>query len=373
MKAIFGILFLFAIAVGVDSYNSGKSPRCGFRNLGVIGQFARENILDSARSWTNQVKAEAQTLSARPEVQRAIDDLKMIPARSQATDKSATPGPTHLPKISDVVAAAVGAAEAISPRSKDTDRSSTSKNESLQAILSATPVTSVADAIATLQAMDAVLPDNDGLKWFNYLYIQVSLGVRQLAAQGKFADPLWMERLDVVFANLYFEAVSAELDGRAMPAAWKALFDARSAPGIAPIQFALAGMNAHINRDLPVALFQTAQHDGSFPLRSSNRYKDFKLFNALLEDVKTQVKKQFQTGLLKDIEVPARGLDDAVALRSLMVARDAAWRNGEHLWQLRDAPVLSRQFLRTLDATTGIAGQGLLVGEPILTQRASRR
>ena len=43
----------------------------------------------------------------------------------------------------------------------------------------------------------------------------------------------------------------------AMPTAWQPLFERRADPGIEPIQFALAGMNAHINHDLPLAVVAT--------------------------------------------------------------------------------------------------------------------
>ena len=63
------------------------------------------------------------------------------------------------------------------------------------------------------------------------------------------------ERLDVVFAGLFFAAVDALERDPASAAAGLACRCSRqrSRGGIAPLQFALAGMNAHINRDLPVA------------------------------------------------------------------------------------------------------------------------
>jgi hypothetical protein len=39
-----------------------------------------------------------------------------------------------------------------------------------------------------------------------------------------------------------------------LSSAWRPLVERRALPGIEPVQFALAGMNAHTNHDLPVAM-----------------------------------------------------------------------------------------------------------------------
>jgi hypothetical protein len=60
---------------------------------------------------------------------------------------------------------------------------------------------------------------------------------------GVWQSPVWLLRLDVVFAGLYFSAVAGFLEGGSVPSAWSALFEARYRAGIDRIQFALAGMN----------------------------------------------------------------------------------------------------------------------------------
>ena len=70
-----------------------------------------------------------------------------------------------------------------------------------------------------------------------------------------------MAELDVVFANLYFDAlVRAERDAASIPSAWKPLLNGRTKSRVARIQFALAGMNAHINRDLPAGIVAVFEH-----------------------------------------------------------------------------------------------------------------
>ena len=99
------------------------------------------------------------------------------------------------------------------------------------------------------------------------------------------------QRLDIVFANLYFDAVAGgDADPRGAPSAWRPLFECRHRRGILSIQFALAGMNAHINRDLPAGIVATYLATGGAPAPSGDRYDDFTKVNELLESVEAQIK-----------------------------------------------------------------------------------
>jgi len=81
------------------------------------------------------------------------------------------------------------------------------------------------------------------------------------------------------------------------PRAWTALFEARAREGFAPIQFALAGMNAHINRDLPLALVKTCRARDVVPARGSPQHADFRAIDPLLAETEARVRRDFATGL----------------------------------------------------------------------------
>ena len=76
---------------------------------------------------------------------------------------------------------------------------------------------------------------------FNRLYLAVTLAVENEIARVRFRDTRFLAGLDVAFANLYFAALA---DPSKAPKAWAPLFEARNRRSIAPLQFALAGMNA---------------------------------------------------------------------------------------------------------------------------------
>src|ERR1035441_6244614 len=122
---------------------------------------------------------------------------------------------------------------------------------------------SISDVLETLQAIGATCVDEDGLKWFNWLYLQVTQAVETRVAAGGFTDPAWLAQLDVQFARLYFSALKSSLSGEATSGCWQVLFDRRNHSVIARIQFAVAGINAHINHDLPEAIVATCQVTGT--------------------------------------------------------------------------------------------------------------
>jgi hypothetical protein len=138
------------------------------------------------------------------------------------------------------------------------------------------------------------------------------------------------------------------------------LFEARERIDVLPLQFALAGMNAHINRDLPVALVETWAELDVPPTRRSAAYRDFERVNAVLAVAEERVKARLIRGALAQLDVGLGRVDDVLAMWKVEEARTAAWVNGETLWALRTAPELRTRYLRTLDRMVGFAGRGLL-------------
>jgi len=110
------------------------------------------------------------------------------------------------------------------------------------------PVNSIAEAIHRMETIAEALPETDGVACFNRMYLAVTREVGAHLGTGFFADPVFMDRLDVVFANLYLAALDGwATDTSAVCRSWRALISRRTQPDLAPLQFAVAGMNAHIN------------------------------------------------------------------------------------------------------------------------------
>lgn len=227
-----------------------------------------------------------------------------------------------------------------------------------------TPTQSVADVLRIMRIIDATCIDGDGLKWFNWLYLQVTQAVEIRIASGGFTDPAWLAQLDVQFARLFFSALESALSGQSCPGCWQALFSSRDRVAVARIQFALAGINAHINHDLPQAIVATSRIAGTVPQRVSAEYKDYTALNTTLDGLIESAKQTLHVRLLGDPLPAVSHLEDTIAAWKVSAAREGAWQNAEILWHLRNTPPLDSSFVDALDGITTVAGKAVLVPAP---------
>ena len=222
------------------------------------------------------------------------------------------------------------------------------------------PVASVAEAIARMEAIDAALPATDGVACFNRMYLVVIQQITSQISAGFFADPVFMAQLDVTFANLYFAAAGTLGDLAAVPSAWLPLAERRDMAGIEPVQFALAGMNAHINHDLPLALVSTCEALATTP-DTDPHFADYQKVDQLLDGAEQAVRESFETAAELAVDRHLAAVADLLGNWTINDARDLAWTNCLLLWAVRDNPIARGLFLDTLAASTALASRLLLV------------
>jgi len=210
--------------------------------------------------------------------------------------------------------------------------------------------------VERMHEIDRALPSTDGVSAFNGMYLRVTELVRDRLVEGWFGNPAFVTRLDLVFAGLYLDAVGAGTPD----ASWAPLFSARLEPGRVPIQFALAGMNAHINHDLPLAVVTTCRQLGLTP-DSPGVADDYHRVNDLLAAVQEDVRRSFLDGIALTVDEQYAGpVANLVSGWSIARARDAAWTNARVLWSLEGVEPLRTDFLATLSRSVGMAGRYLL-------------
>jgi hypothetical protein len=224
------------------------------------------------------------------------------------------------------------------------------------------PATTVPEVLQILQTIENLCAVDDGLKWFNGLYLAVTQAVAARVNAGGFSDPAWLAQLDVRFAGLYFRAVQAALTGAPCPGCWSAMFAVRDDRRIARIQFALAGMNAHINHDLCLALDATCKATGIAPRHGTAQYRDYTSVNPTLDSLIEQAKQALHVRLPGDALPEVTHLEDLIAAWNLAAARENAWINAEQLWNL--PPVLSDGLMTTVDGFTAVISKALLAPAP---------
>jgi hypothetical protein len=237
-------------------------------------------------------------------------------------------------------------------------------SDSLLAGAISRPLAGISDVLGILESIDAALPDSDGLKWFNWLYLNVTRAVAAGSQSTNLQDPKFITALDVNFASLYFAALRASVAGGAPPGCWRALLERRFNASIARIQFAIAGINAHINHDLPAAIASTCLQLRCSPVHGDAHYQDYTNLNATLDQVIDAAKGQLHVGLLGQALPPVSHLEDALAAWKIAAAREAAWTSSEVLWSLHPGSPFANRYLDALDGLTAVASKTLLT--PVL-------
>ena len=218
----------------------------------------------------------------------------------------------------------------------------------------------IGEVIVEMDAVRAELPRRDGIGIFIDVYRRVTQQVRLRVADGTFTDPRFVEHLDVVFARIFLEVPQAVAAGRAVNQSWEPLVDSRRRDDLQPIQFALAGVNAHINHDLAVAVVRACLDTGVSPHRAGLR-DDYEKVNAVLAEVVGPIRRSFLDANVVAAGRPLSPLADLVSNFSIDKARDAAWVSALTLWEIRDVAFLELSFEQILSRTVGLISRQLLV------------
>ncbi|MFG2546161.1 DUF5995 family protein [Streptomyces sp. NPDC048594] len=222
-----------------------------------------------------------------------------------------------------------------------------------------TAVRTVDSVLTRMRALDAALPGRDGVAVFNRVYLAVTEEVDRHIDSGRFTDARAAIALDVRFAERFLDAVDAADRGRRPPACWRPVFQFRRHPGVRPLQFALAGINAHIGHDLALAVVDTCRTLGCEPVDLED---EFDRVGDLLVSLEERVRDELMPG--PDLLQIADPLTHLLGSWSLDRARDATWAAARALWALRRLPDVAGEFTERLDAAVGFAGRMLLTPLP---------
>jgi hypothetical protein len=149
------------------------------------------------------------------------------------------------------------------------------------------------------------------------------------------------------------------LTGRPVAPAWTALFESRYRTGIDRIQFALAGMNAHINHDLALALVATDADQGVVPTKDGPEFADYQSINELLNGMMPSALTMLAADTLGELAQDTGKAGRLLAFWNICSARCMAWDFAD---QLRRLPGAAREgAVSAQSAMTGVLGRAILV------------
>ena len=217
------------------------------------------------------------------------------------------------------------------------------------------PVHDVGAVAHRMRTLGADWPERDGVAVFNRVYLAVTEEVDRRLDAGHFTDARAAITLDVRFAERYLAVVEAVAEERRPPACWRPLFQLRRHPGVRPLQFALAGINAHIGHDLALAVVDACRTLDCEPAELED---EFDRVGDILITLEERIREDLMPG--PDLLQIADPLTHLLGAWSLERARDAAWSAARAVWALRRLPDLAEELVERLDTGVGLVGRCLL-------------
>ena len=167
---------------------------------------------------------------------------------------------------------------------------------------------------------------------FSLAYLRVTENVRDANRSGYFADREWLNRVDAVFADMYFRTMDDFRSGRLVPPAWKVALDDTEHRKLNGLGNFMINMNAHINNDFPRALAAAGltAADGTTHKPDHNAYN--RRLDSLYRPVFIEEAQRFDPAFDAYHVGPIEGTAAGVIMRGW---REGVWRHGEMLANAR--------------------------------------
>jgi hypothetical protein len=202
-------------------------------------------------------------------------------------------------------------------------------------------------------------PDNP-VADFNRLYWTITSRILGRLRRGAFADAEFLVLLDVEFAKRYLDALRrwGQPCGDP-PEAWKVLFSRLRDRDVRSLPSAAAGVNAHINYDLPFALIATWDKLGSGP-DNDRQHRDYLQVNEVFFKEIPELRRSYLSNWQLCVDRLNGPLDDWYQSRLVEFTRDVAWRDAARLWPRRNDQEHVERTRARLDLHTAFIGWALL-------------
>ena len=144
-----------------------------------------------------------------------------------------------------------------------------------------------------------------------------------------FSDTPWLNHYDAVFADLYFSAWNSWQRTGSAPPAWAIAFRNADRRAVSATGNLLLGMSAHVNRDLPFALYAIGLVASDGSSRKADHDRVNRILNMVISPLLDEIAAHYDPSVRV---VPGIGsLSDFLQFQALPTWRETAWRNAELL------------------------------------------
>lgn len=180
--------------------------------------------------------------------------------------------------------------------------------------------------------IDNCLNDNSFIGIFAYIYRRTTAQINTEIEHQQFEDNERLEKFDVLFANLFFDAYHQYRSHKPLSASWKIAFEAEH-ENLTIIQHIMLGMNAHINLDLGNAAASVMEGQ---PIQALE--KDFMKVNDILAGLvgEMQLKLGRLSPLIFLLDWVGGRTEDKIINFSMTKAREQSWNTANKLWNLNE-------------------------------------
>jgi uncharacterized membrane protein len=215
-------------------------------------------------------------------------------------------------------------------------------------------------------------PDRLAQRDFLATYLRTTQAVGHAIEEAAFEDPQWVEDWDIAFADLYLEALDADLaGGQGVSRPWRLAFAVPQ--NLPPLRNVLVGINAHINYDLPQALLAVISDDDfTDPVLLAKRRRDHERIDGVLsarvsaED--SELSARSAKSVLDRVLTP---VNRRASQRFLREARQKVWHNTGELQAARlDGPQTYAARLAELEVLSAARVADLLAPGQVLLRLA---
>ena len=184
--------------------------------------------------------------------------------------------------------------------------------------------TTIDEVIVNLDLiLKKTISENNHLCLFALVYRDTTKAIKTAIKNGRFENPVRMEKMDILFANLYLSAYQHYVNNEPASKSWLYAFNSKNEQ-LSIIQHILLGMNAHINLDLSVAASTVAKGTEIITMKN-----DFMTVNHILAELTNIMQKGLGkvSLMMKLLDFFGFRNDEKIINFSIKKAREFAWLN----------------------------------------------
>jgi uncharacterized protein DUF5995 len=205
---------------------------------------------------------------------------------------------------------------------------------------------------------------------FTTTYLLLTQEIKRYLRRPRFFDDRRYLIWEVTqFANFYFRSLANDRARRPVPEAWRIAFDAADSDGANGGQDMLAGINAHVQRDMPYVVAQMGVRTLSGASRKPDHDRVNQILNTAYETIVRTIGRRYDP-LLFTTNASWNPLDNLAGLEAVKGWREGVWRNAERLLTARTPA--ERALVEASIESNAATWARLITGAQIPGYRAQR-